>query len=373
MTVDSKMLDPQQLSHLLGLLAEQATEHAVILLDVTGRITWWNGGAERLFGQDCVDIVGQEFARIFTADDASRGIAALEITIAQSNAISEDDRWHVRADGSRFWATGALVPLRDSNGVLLGFGKIIRDRTNIKEQLVHLSKQVEAVTAADRSKEVGIATLAHELRNLLAAIFYGVRLLRSEGPDPVRRIELVELLEEHIEVIRRLTEDLLEVTRAQEGKISIQALDLALQEAVAKSIESCQARIADKQLRLKFLAARGPIVVHADAVRLHQVFGNLLDNAIKYTPAGGRIWVKVTTEDREAVVRIEDDGLGIPSHMLSQIFDLFTQVAEVSPQGLGIGLALVKNLVTLHGGSVQARSEGLGKGSEFTVRLPLKE
>lgn len=365
-------LTPQQVPVQLRLLAEQAEEHAVILLDVEGRVTWWNIGSERLFGYSAADAVGRAFADIFTPEDNSRGISDLELAVAESAAAAEDDRWHVRQDGSRFWASGALVPLHESGGALLGFGKILRNRTDLKEQLVHLTRQVETLAAADRAKAVGIATLAHELRNLMAAIHYGVRTLRSASADAERREEVTGLLEEHVEVISRLTDDVLDVARASEGKIAIDLHDVVLQEITAKALESCSPRIAQKRLRVELLAARGPIRLRADGVRLHQVFVNLIDNAVKYTSAGGRIWVKVTTEGAEAVVHVEDDGIGIPPHMLTQIFDLFTQVdTEASHKGLGIGLALVRNLVALHGGSVQASSEGVGKGSEFTVRLPL--
>jgi two-component system CheB/CheR fusion protein len=360
---------------LLCHLVAQATEHAFILLDPDGRILWCNSGAERLLDATSDSIVGRNVHEIFTDEDRASGIDRLELSIASSNAISEDDRWHVRADGSTFWASGALLPLRQpGSGALLGFGKIMRDRTDVKTQLELLRNQYDNLQSSDEGKSRAITKLSHELRNVIAGIRGTVEMLDQPLDNEARRRKFSQLMLRQVAMIERLTEDLLEAKRGQEGKIDLALEPVVLQRELSELLESLGSRLEERRLQLQLLAPPADIIVNADRQRLQQIFGNLIDNAIKYTPVAGRIWVKVTTEDRAAVVHIEDTGRGIPHDMLQRIFELFTQVdTEHSGRGLGVGLALVRELVVLHGGSVNAISKGLGEGSEFTVRLPLAE
>jgi two-component system CheB/CheR fusion protein len=293
--------------------------------------------------------------------------------IAQSEATSEDDRWHVRSDGSAFWSAGVLVPLRGpASGELLGFGKVIRDRTDLKTQLDLQVNQRDQLQARNRNTDHAITKLSHELRNVIAGMRGAVDLLDTPLDDEVRRKRFSQLMQRQLAMIERLTEDLLDVKRAESGKIGLQLEALPLQRELRALLESLERRFQERRMTVNLLAPPADVVVNADARRLQQIFGNLLDNAIKYTPAGGRIWVKITTEDVWAVVHVEDTGRGIPHDKLRDIFELFTQVdAHHSSGGLGVGLALVRELVELHGGSVQAISKGDGEGSEFSVRLPL--
>jgi PAS domain S-box-containing protein len=361
-----------QVPELLRALAEQASEYAFILMDASGKIIWWNAGAEKILGFPSEQVLGQPSAYIFTPEDRQRGIPELELEIARRDAIAEDDRWHLRADGSRFWSSGALISLRNAEGALIGFGKLIRDRTKLKEQLELLRREGSSAREAKDNQKVGIATLAHELRNVIAVFKHGIKLVRTQGESAERRRELLDMMDEQTAVLHRLTEDLLDVSRIGVGKLQLELSSVVLQELVTQVVNRATARAKEKRISVDLLAPAAPISLNADSTRLQQVFSNLLDNAIKYTPEGGRVWVKVSMEEPEALVHIEDTGIGIPPDMLDKIFDLFTQVGTPgSRHGLGIGLSLVKNLVALHGGSVQARSSGDGKGSEFTVRLPL--
>jgi PAS domain S-box-containing protein len=364
--------DAERSSLLFNLLFEQAEQHAFILVDPHGNIGGWSRGAQTLFGYTREQALRLPFTTLFTEPDRERGIPELEMETARSDATAEDDRWHVRADGSAMWCTGSLTALRNDAGELLGYGKVVRDRTNLKEQLDGISNQLEAAHAESAGREAAITTLSHELRNLLAALTHGLKMLGTAGSDENRRQTVTGLMQGHIDLVGRLTNDMLDAQRLKTGKVSLQMAPTALQPVLAKVIDSLRPRLPEQRLQLDLLAPPVPVVVQADEARLLQVFVNLLDNAIKYTPADGRIWVKMTIEDPTAVVHVEDTGIGVPPHMLSKIFDLFTQVdTDASRNGLGIGLALVRDLVSMHGGSVQARSEGVGKGSEFTVRLPL--
>jgi signal transduction histidine kinase len=172
-------------------------------------------------------------------------------------------------------------------------------------------------------------------------------------------------------VVRRLSEDLLDIKRLHAGKATLQLQEVSVQDVLRNLLAQSQARALEKSHDIRLFCPSAPIMVMADASRLHQMFSNLIDNAIKYTPPHGRIWVKATIEDQTAMIYVEDTGQGIPPEMLTRIFELFTQVDGGVSGGLGIGLALVHELAQLHGGSVQAVSKGPGLGSEFSVRLPL--
>jgi PAS domain S-box-containing protein len=354
---------------LLEGLLEQSRDHAMLLFDASERIVWVSPGAIRIFGREAPDLVGRDSSELFVEEDVKLGIPAHEFAIARSRGSSEDDRWTLRPDGSRFWATGVAYSIWDEQGNVTGYAKIIQNRTDWKEQQEALRNQVKDLTNLDQQKNRMIATLAHELRNPLVPLLNAANILR-EGAA----IEYpVKLIERQVDLIKRLVDDLLDSVRIHAGKVTLHNEDLILQEVLAAAVESTSSMIQDRQQTLDLLVPPGDIAVVGDPVRLQQVFSNLLTNATRYTPEGGRIWVKTTVEGDEAVVRVEDNGVGIEPVMLGHIFELFAQVhtPEPSDAGLGIGLALVKELVVLHGGTVQANSDGLGKGSDFIVRLPL--
>jgi PAS domain S-box-containing protein len=371
------MSDPQQSKQpdeLLALLLRQAKEHALILLDPRGTVVGWLGGAEQVFDYTAAEMVGQPVSRLFTPDDLQRGLADHELEVARHNGAAEDDRWMLRKDGSRVWVNGVVVALRDDSGQVVGFGKTLRDRTDVRAQIDALENRVAALLKADERKNVFLGTLAHELRNPLAPLVNAVQLLRLRRPGDPDLAYSVQLIERQVEFLRRLVDDLLDVTRIGAGKIELKKEPVSLGEVLRRVMESCRPRAEERRQHVELILPTGAIVVEGDRARLQQVFVNLVTNAVKYTPEGGRVWVKATVEGKEAAVDVEDTGMGISAEVLPKIFDLFTQEEESryrSEGGLGIGLALVKSLVTLHGGTVQVRSGGKGKGSQFTVRLPL--
>jgi PAS domain S-box-containing protein len=369
--MNSPTSDPDSVQRMLRMLADQAHEHAVFLMDSAGRVVWYSLGAARLFALRPGEGLGENLEFIFTPGDRALGIAQLERVIANSDAISEDDRWHQRRDGSRFWSSGAMIALRDDAGELVGFGKILRDRTDLKEQLEALSNEVSLARKVNTEKDLAIAKLAHELRNVYAGIQAGFRLI---GRDLTREhTSVADLMRHQLQLMERLTEDLLEAQRLTgEARITIMLAPVTLQQVLRDVYAQLEERAQHKRISLQLFAPPTPMIVQGDQVRLHQIFSNLLDNAIKYTADGGRIWIKATVTEQEAVISIEDTGRGIAPEMLTRIFELFTQVdANASGGGLGLGLTLVRELTRLHHGSVQATSKGLQQGSEFTVRLPL--
>jgi PAS domain S-box-containing protein len=372
----SDQRDIPQGEQLLRLLLEQNKDHALLLLDTDGRIVGWLAGAEHIFGYKTEEMIGQSAHRLFTPEDVERGLADHELEVARKDGRAEDDRWLVRKDGTRIWASGVVIALRDAAGEVVGFGKILRDRTDVKAQIEALENQVDGLTRADQRKNLFLGTLAHELRNPLAPLVNALHLIRLAGPIHENLAYPILLIERQVEFIRRMVDDLLDITRIGAGKVQLQVGLVPLQEVLNRAAEACRPRVEERRQDLRVILPPAPITLEADSDRLHQVVVNLLTNAIKYTPEGGRIWLKATVEGDEAVVRVEDNGVGITPEMLPRIFDLFTQEESSlsrSEGGLGLGLPLVKQLVTLHGGTVQVRSEGRDKGSEFTVRLPLQQ
>jgi PAS domain S-box-containing protein len=364
--------DIARIDQLLNLLARQSKEHAFVLLDADARVLWWSPGAGHIFDRSSNEMVGQSLGILFTPEDRDRGIPDQEVQLAVNFGKAEDDRWQMRRDGSRFWATGILIALRDQNQNVVGFGKILRNRTDLREQLDALRNQVQALTAANQRKDNFLATFSHELRNPLASICTAVELISRTASANADLNGSLKLIEEQLDFVRRMLDDLLDVTRISTGKVRLNIGRVVLQEIIEKAVESARPRVEERRQRIQVIGPRSSIVLQGDSDRLQQVFSNLLSNAVKYTPERGAICVEVTIAADEAVVRVSDTGVGIPHDMLPRIFDLFTQVeTQLSHGGLGIGLALVKDFVALHGGSVQVRSEGVGKGSEFMVRLPL--
>lgn len=364
----------QQSSHahtLLAALLEQAKDHALLLFDTGERIVWASPGAEAIFGLPAAQLQGLHTADLFTPEDVQMGIPGLEFETARARGSADDDRWSRRPDGSRFWASGLAYALRDETGTLVGYGKIIQNRTDWKQRQETLHNQLRELAAVGERKNIMISTLAHELRNPLTPLMNAAEMLRQGSAVDYP----IQLIERQVDFINRLVEDLLDAARAKAGKLQLRRERLVLQDALMASIESVRPLLDRRSQRLEVLLAPMPIPVQADAVRLQQVFSNLLTNAAKYTAGGGTVWLEATVEDTDAVVRVQDNGVGIAPDKLHYIFELFAQ-AHSAPEaegGLGIGLSLVKELVTLHGGTVQANSDGVGKGSVFIVRLPLAQ
>jgi len=233
---------------------------------------------------------------------------------------------------------------------------------------------LEAMKDADKLKDEFLAMLAHELRNPLAPVRNAVHILRAKSPPNTETQWAQDVIERQVQQMSRLVDDLLDVSRIASGKIELRLERLPISTAVSNAIEVSRPLIERGRHELSITTSPEPLYVQADGARLSQIFSNLLANAAKYTDPGGRIGVAIERERAHAVVRVTDTGMGIPPEMLGRIFDMFVQVGrsgEQSQGGLGIGLTLVKRLAELHGGHVAARSAGLGKGSEFIVRLPL--
>ncbi len=271
-----------------------------------------------------------------------------------------------RQDGEYEWFKVRGLPIRNGNGQIVRWFGVA---TNIDG----MKRAEMALHEADKRKDEFLAMLAHELRNPLAPVRNAVAVLRMIGPADSRLARQSEVIERQVSHMARLLDDLLDVSRISRGKIQLKKETLHLTNVLAHAVETATPLIETRQHALKVEIPAEDLCVEGDFDRLVQVVGNLLFNAAKYTDAGGRILLEAQRAGEEAVIRVRDTGMGIEPEMLPRVFDLFAQAARTldrSQGGLGIGLTMVKKLVQMHGGSVEVISEGLGKGSEFTVRLP---
>lgn len=359
--------------YLAELALQQVKVHAIVLLDVHGNIVGWLGGAEQVLGYPAEEIVGQHISKLFIAEDRERALDQLELETARKSAESEDDRWQLRKDGAKIWASGAVAPLHDSEGRLAGYAKVLRNRTDNKAHLEALEAQLRASDDRDQRKNHFIATLAHELANPLST-FSNVGSILATNPDPTYQT-LSLAVRTQVDAMNAMIGDLIEVTKAATGKLHLQPEPIVLQDVIYSAIETCKPAVQRHGHALDRLLPSAPIMLHADPRRLRQVFVNLINNAIKYTPDGGQIWVKATVDGEDAVIKVHDTGVGISPELMPHIFDLFVQAESktVDQEGLGIGLSLVKDIIALHAGTVQVLSDGVGKGSIFVVRLPASE
>jgi len=358
-----------------NLLMTGVQEYAIFMMDPEGRITEWNSAAERLLGYSRDEVLGHSFSLFFTPQEGEPGgVADRELKLAVSAGRATDDRWHVRKDGTHFWASGITSALRDEQGSLRGFAKVLRDSTDRKRFEEELRDKAHALEEADRRKDEFLAMLAHELRNPLAPVATAVTLLQKNTPVRESDQEALAVLERQVGKLTRLIDDLMDVSRITRGKIQLNRTRIDLRNVLEGAVGTALPLIEEQRHTLRILLPDEPLWVLGDATRLEQVFENLLNNAAKYTPTGGEISLSAERAEGCAVVRVRDNGVGIPPELVPNIFDLFTQAdrsLDRSQGGLGIGLTIVSNLVEMHEGTVEVTTDGLDKGSEFIVRLPL--
>jgi PAS domain S-box-containing protein len=362
----------RQAEERLRLFMENVKEYAIFMLDPAGRVVDWNLGAEHVLGYGD-EILGQPFAIFFPPDDTREGVPECELKKAAESGQSSDDRWHVRKNGSYFWAYGITTAMRDQQGTLKGFVKVLRDSTDRKRFEEQLREKNRALEEADRLKDEFLAMLAHELRNPLAPIFNALAVLQhASAATPVAEHAL-SIIDRQARSLARLVDDLLDVSRVTVGKIELRRSVVDFRDSISQAIDVCRPALEARRQRLTVSLTSEPLWIDADATRIEQVVANLLNNAMKYTNDGGLIQVMASADGDQAVLTVQDSGIGIPADFLSHVFELFAQGDRAlgRPQGgLGVGLTLVRKLVDLHGGTVLAKSEGVGEGSEFVVRLP---
>jgi PAS domain S-box-containing protein len=352
------------------LLVDGVQDYAIYLLSPDGIVTSWNAGARRIKGYESGEIIGKHFSRFYTQEDIERGKPWAELAIARESGRAEDEGWRVRKDGTTFWARVVVTALHDSDGRMHGFAKVTQDLTQRRHS--------EALEMASTNLTDFIAVLAHELRNPLAPIRNAVQLQLIAAPtDPVQEISRTIIDRQSGQLIR-IVEDLLDINRIARGTFSIDARPVSVATIVERAVETSRPAIDEARHTLKIEIGEMPPQISGDELRLAQALTNLLNNASRYTAPGGEIVVKVVRtridDNSRVAISVRDNGRGIEPAFLNSIFGMFVQGRNIMNRpsaGLGVGLALARSIVELHHGTLEARSQGAGKGSEFIITLPM--
>ncbi len=352
------------------LLVEGVEDYSVFVLGPDGCVIGWNASATRMFGYRAEEIVGRPFALFYGRAGTGPESPSSDLARALATRRYQCEGVRVRKDGSSFWATAIIAAIRDDDGRHLGFATATRDMTEqlrTEQERVRLMRAEESV----RRKDEFLAIMGHELRNPLAPMVTALQLIKLRGMEHNERE--ITILERQLKHLKHLVDDLLDVSHAMRGQVHLSPALLEIDEVVARALEDAAPGIQAKGHRLDIEVPPEGLLVNVDPERMAQVFTNLLSNAAKYTGDGGTIRVAAMGHDHEVEVTVADTGVGIPSELMPRIFELFTQGEQGLERqlgGLGIGLAIARRFVNEHGGEISAASEGPGRGSRFTVRLP---
>jgi PAS domain S-box-containing protein len=371
------------------LLVEGVADYAIFMLDVNGRVATWNIGAQRIKGYSAEEIIGRHFSIFYPEDARDSGWPDYELKVAAEKGSFVDNGWRVRKDGTALWANVTITALRDDAGHLVGYAKLTRDLTESKRvEAVELAGQQRdeildaernarmAAQRATRVKDEFLATLSHELRTPLSAILGWTQVLLKGGTEieAAKQRRAIEVIDRNARAQVQLIDDLLDLSRIMTGKIRLDLQQVSLQTIVEAAVDSARPSADAKDIRLKAILDQVQATVNADAARLQQVVWNLLTNAIKFTPKGGKVQVLLQRVNSHLELSVSDTGVGIPASFLPHVFDRFSQRDSSTTRGfggLGLGLAISKQLVELHGGTIRATSQGEGRGATFLVELPL--
>jgi PAS domain S-box-containing protein len=350
-------------------LALAAGRMGVWTRDLVHGTIWWSPEIARLLGLDGTPPSRDRVYALFHDDDRQGVIDEVDAAVKERREFSSVFRFHDAKSQQLGWMEVRGKAIYGADGrpeMLFGLGIDVTER----------QRNIEALREADRRKDEFLATLAHELRNPLAPISSGLHILRSAGDNPQVAATAREIMERQVAQMVRLVDDLLDVARITTGKVELRTAVIDVADAVRDAVETSRPLIESNGQRLSVSLPSSPVHVNADRTRLAQVFANLLNNSAKFSDAGQPIAIAVTRDGGQAVVRVTDAGIGIPRDALPKIFDMFGQADGAFHRGkggLGIGLSLVRRIAEMHGGTVEAHSEGAGRGSEFVVRIPAIE
>ena len=358
----------------------ESTDDAVIAKDLNGVITNWNPGAEKLYGYKAEEIVGKP-VNILIPQNRPDEEPAILAKLRRGERIDHYETIRMAKDGSRINVSLTVSPIRNAAGEVIGASKIARDITEQKraeqerEQLLTRERVArEEAEIANRTKDEFLAVLSHELRTPLTAMLGWLAILRGHRLDQETTEHAIETIERNAQAQAQLIEDLVDVSRIVGGKLNLEVRPIDLLPAINAAIEVVHPAANAKSINIEINCDSSVGPVTGDPARLQQVIWNLLSNAVKFTPKGGSVQVNFQQAESSAEIVIRDTGIGISADFLPHVFERFRQAESAvtrSHRGMGLGLAIVRHLVELHGGTVTAASEGENQGATFTIRLPL--
>jgi PAS domain S-box-containing protein len=358
----------------------QSSDDAIVGKTLEGVVTSWNPAAERMFGWTAAEAVGRHIMLIIPEERRAEEDDVLA-RIGRGEIVDHFETVRVTRTGQRLDVSLTISPIKDRRGRIIGASKIARDITERKraeaERATLLAREQAARSEAEvasRSKDEFLAVLSHELRTPLNAIYGWTRMLSDAPLDPAMTARALQAIRRNADSLVKLVEDLLDVSRIVTGNLRLDVRRVGLRAVIEAALDTVRPAAAAKGVRLETVLDEGAGPIMGSPERLQQIVWNLLVNAVKFTPRGGRVQVHLHRVNSHVQVVVSDTGQGIPPDLLPFVFERFRQADSSSTRahgGLGIGLALVRHLVELHGGSVSAESPGLGQGATFTVKLPV--
>jgi PAS domain S-box-containing protein len=366
---DHTFISPEQL---LAAIVD-SSDDAIVSKSLNGIVTSWNRGAERLFGYVAGEMIGQPILKVIPESRHQEEPAILE-RLRRGERVDHFDTQRITKDGRLVDVSLTISPVRNQEGVIVGASKVARDITEQKKVTRALAELGEEAHRQSRIKDEFIATLSHELRTPLQSILGWVQLLRSSQSDPEELAQGLEVIERNVRAQQRIIEDLLDMNRILSGKIRLDVQPVDLVPLIQAALEAVMPAAQAKGIRVQTVLDPLAAATSGDPQRLQQIFWNLLSNAIKFTPSGGRVHVLLERVNSHVEITVSDTGVGIAPDFLPHVFDRFRQQDGSSTKrygGLGLGLAIAKNLTELHGGRINAKSAGVDKGATFVVGLPL--
>ena len=372
--VEEELRRSEQRFHLL---VDAVADYAIYMLDPHGHVATWNAGARRIKGYEEHEIIGKHFSAFYTPEDRAAGRPEQILATVRKHGRYEEESWRCRKDGTPFWANVVITALRDERGKVFGFAKVTRDLSERKIAARVTEEATEAARIAEegnRIKDEFLATVSHELRTPLTAMLGWSSLLRQRTEDPAL-LKGLDIIHRNAQAQAKIVEDILDVSRIITGKLRLELKPADLKAVTRDALHVVRPSAKAKGIRLVFKVPKGPCPLLADPERLQQVAWNLLSNAVKFTPKGGKITVRLRreTSTKRLVLSVVDTGDGIEPEFLPFVFDRFKQADGSTTRrigGLGLGLSIVRHIVELHGGLVNAFSAGKGRGSTFEIRLP---
>jgi PAS domain S-box-containing protein len=367
-----------------ALLAEivDSSEDAVISKNINGIVTSWNAAAERMFGYSASEAIGQSISTLIIPPDRLEEEALILTRLRRGERIEHTETERLAKDGRLVPVSLTVSPVRDRHGEIVGASKIARDITHRREAEAERTRLLaseraarERAEAASRAKDELVATISHEIRSPVNAILGWAQMMRRTHLDADETARALEIIERNARAQVQLLEDLLDITRAITGKLRIAARPMDLQRSLDAALDSLRPAVEAKSITLDVHRESRKTIVTADGDRLQQVFWNLLSNAVKFTPKHGHVVVTVQRLNSHVEVKFQDSGIGIAPDFLPHLFERFEQADNTTARrhgGLGLGLAIARHLVELHGGSISATSPGTGQGATFSVVLPVR-
>jgi PAS domain S-box-containing protein len=353
----------------------ESSDDAIVSKNLDGTITSWNRAAEKMFGYTAEEQIGRSILTIIP-EDREHEEQEVIAKIKRGEIVDHYETVRRRKDGSLFPISLTISPIRDGSGTIVGASKIARDiteRQRAAEAIDHARRQAEE---ANRLKDEFLATLSHELRTPLNALVGFTRMLRSGVVQPDQQERAFEILERNASLLTRLVDDMLDVSGIVSGKTKLDVQQIDMPKLIEQSIAIITPTAAAKGVQIQVSIDRDVPKVSGDPDRLQQVLWNLLANAVKFTPHGGRVRLQLTRLPDSVEIIVKDSGSGIPASFLPFVFDRFRQANRQSSGGqggLGLGLAICRHLVELHGGTITAASAGEGMGATFRVLLPFTQ